>query len=112
MQNKEIITEKELLELANRYIQLEKEFEEYKNKINSQWLVPFGVGLLIDNMMYDEIDFELKHCGFNLTWDIFMDRFYNFSVFNLITESDVFLENLIIKVKKSINYITYKNQIQ
>jgi hypothetical protein len=29
MQNKETITEKELLELANRYIQLEQEFEEY-----------------------------------------------------------------------------------
>jgi hypothetical protein len=29
MQNKEIITENELLELANRYIQLEQEFEEY-----------------------------------------------------------------------------------
>jgi NAD(P)H-nitrite reductase large subunit len=28
-QYKEIITEKELLELANRYIQLEKEHEEY-----------------------------------------------------------------------------------
>jgi hypothetical protein len=32
MANKEIITEKELLELANRYIQLEKEFEEYRNE--------------------------------------------------------------------------------
>ena len=29
MENKEIITEKELLELANRYIQLEQEHEEY-----------------------------------------------------------------------------------
>ena len=29
MQNKEIITEKGLLELANRYIQLEQEHEEY-----------------------------------------------------------------------------------
>jgi hypothetical protein len=29
MANKEIITENELLELANRYIQLEKEHEEY-----------------------------------------------------------------------------------
>ena len=29
MANKEIITENELLELANRYIQLEQEFEEY-----------------------------------------------------------------------------------
>ena len=32
MENKEIITEKELLELANRYIQLEKEFEEYRKE--------------------------------------------------------------------------------
>ena len=32
MANKEIITENELLELANRYIQLEKEFEEYRNE--------------------------------------------------------------------------------
>ena len=37
MENKEIITEKELLELANRYIQLEKEFEEYKK--NSEYLI-------------------------------------------------------------------------
>jgi NAD(P)H-nitrite reductase large subunit len=29
MENKETITENELLELANRYIQLEKEHEEY-----------------------------------------------------------------------------------
>ena len=29
MQNKETITEKELLELANRYIQLEQEYEQY-----------------------------------------------------------------------------------
>ena len=29
MANKEIITENELLELANRYIQLEHEFKEY-----------------------------------------------------------------------------------
>jgi DNA polymerase III epsilon subunit-like protein len=29
MENKEIITENELLELANRYIQLEKEHEKY-----------------------------------------------------------------------------------
>jgi hypothetical protein len=110
MENKEIINENELLELANRYIQLEKEFEEYKNKINSEWLIPFGHGLLIDTGMYDEIDFELKECGFNLTWDIFMDRFHDFSVFNPITESDVFLENLIIKVKQSVKYITYKTK--
>jgi len=32
MANKEMINEKELLELANRYIQLEKEFEEYRNE--------------------------------------------------------------------------------
>jgi hypothetical protein len=110
MENKETITEKELLELANRHIQLEKEFEEYKNKINSEWLIPFGNGLLIDSAMYIEIDFELKECGFNLTWDIFMDRFHNFNVFNPITESDVFLENLIIKVKQSVKYITYKTK--
>lgn len=29
MENKETITEKELLELANRYIQLEQEHEQY-----------------------------------------------------------------------------------
>jgi len=29
MANKEIITENELLELANRYIQLEQEYEQY-----------------------------------------------------------------------------------
>lgn len=29
MENKEIITEKELLELANRYIQLEQEHQDY-----------------------------------------------------------------------------------
>ena len=29
MENKEIITENELLELANRYIQLEKEHKDY-----------------------------------------------------------------------------------
>jgi hypothetical protein len=29
MANKEMITEKELLELANRYIQLQQEYEEY-----------------------------------------------------------------------------------
>jgi hypothetical protein len=32
MENKEIINENELLELANRYIQLEKEFDEYRNE--------------------------------------------------------------------------------
>jgi len=32
MANKEIITENELLELANRYIQLEQEFEEYRKE--------------------------------------------------------------------------------
>jgi dGTP triphosphohydrolase len=32
MENKEIINENELLELANRYIQLEQEFEEYRNE--------------------------------------------------------------------------------
>jgi len=37
MQNKEIITEKELLELANRYIQLQQEFDEYKK--NSEYLI-------------------------------------------------------------------------
>lgn len=103
---KEMISEDALLEMANRYIQLEKEFEEYKNKM----LVKFGHGLLIDTEIYNEIDFELKECGFNLTWDIFMDRFHNFSVFNPITESDLFLENLIIKLKQSVKYITYKNK--
>lgn len=107
---KEIITEDALIDLANRYIKLEKEFEEYKNKINSQWLVPFGDGLLIDNGMYNEIDFELKHCGFNLTWDIFMYRFYNFNIFNHITESDIFLKDLINKIKQSVKYINYKNK--
>ena len=32
MENKEIINEKELLELANRYIQLEQEFKEYMDE--------------------------------------------------------------------------------